>query len=116
VLNGTNVTVYGSNAGATREPGEPYHDGFYGGKSVWWSWTAPSSGTVTLAANTSTVQYPILAVYTGTQLSTLSSVAGTRGNSYYALVSFSAVSGLTYQIALDDYWGYGGNYTLTLSR
>jgi hypothetical protein len=56
--------------------------------------------------------YPILAVYTGAQLSTLSSVASTFGNSQLIL---SAVGGRVYQIEIDDYWGYGGNYTFTLS-
>ena len=49
VITGTNVLVSGSNAGATREAGEPYHAEMTGGASVWWSWTAPSVGTVTIS-------------------------------------------------------------------
>ena len=43
-ITGSSNTVSGSNVGATKESGEPNHDGFAGGKSVWWKWTAPSNG------------------------------------------------------------------------
>src|SRR6266446_9640847 len=43
-ISGTNLLVTGSNIGATGEVGEPMHAGVDGGKSVWWSWTAPFSG------------------------------------------------------------------------
>src|SRR5256885_16260825 len=45
-LSGTNITVTGSNAGASKEAGEPDHAGNPGGKSVWWTWTAPTNGEV----------------------------------------------------------------------
>src|SRR5438046_1937346 len=45
-LSGTNITVTGSNAGASKEAGEPDHAGNAGGKSVWWTWTAPTNGEV----------------------------------------------------------------------
>src|SRR5438045_1081690 len=46
VLSGTDVTATGTNVGATKEAGEPSHAGSAGGASVWWSWTAPSFGSV----------------------------------------------------------------------
>lgn len=38
----------GTNVGATRELGEPYHLQFSqtGGRSVWWNWTAPADGVL----------------------------------------------------------------------
>src|SRR5438094_406222 len=36
------ATVFGSNVGATKEPGELNHGADAGGKSVWWTWTAPT--------------------------------------------------------------------------
>jgi len=33
---------------ATKEPGEPAHAGNDGGASIWYSWTAPSTGNVTI--------------------------------------------------------------------
>ncbi len=41
--------VTGSNATATKESGEPNHGNASGGKSVWWTWTAPSSGLVSVS-------------------------------------------------------------------
>jgi len=40
----TVLPAFGSNAGATKEPGEPNHGNNAGGASVWWSWTAPGTG------------------------------------------------------------------------
>ncbi len=39
--------IDGSNAGATREPGEPRHGGKPGGRSVWVSWLAPAGDNLT---------------------------------------------------------------------
>jgi len=50
-LNGFRITTHASNAGATKEPGEPDHLGNPGGSSVWYTWTAPASGRVTLSTN-----------------------------------------------------------------
>jgi len=48
LLSGSNVTTTNQNLGATLEPGEPLHHGYYGGKSVWWRWTSPGTGFVTI--------------------------------------------------------------------
>ena len=82
-LSGTQVTARSDNAGASLEPGEPVIGGTAGGHSLWWDWTAPFTGKV--AVTTSAVSggisvgssYPTLvAVYTGSGLSSLSLVAG----------------------------------------
>jgi len=39
-LTGTNVTTFGSDAGAGAEPAEPRAAGLLPRKSVWWTWTA----------------------------------------------------------------------------
>src|SRR5687767_3871309 len=46
VLTGTNVFTNSSNVGASKQPGEPSHAGDAGGRSVWWAWTAPFTGSV----------------------------------------------------------------------
>ena len=51
VIPGTNTTVMGSNAAATKESGEPNHAGNLGGSSVWWAWTAPANGEVRLTTD-----------------------------------------------------------------
>ena len=68
------TSTIGSNVNATVELDEPYHDGRFPESSVWWSWVAPSSGTVhvdTFGSDFDTV----LAVYVGTTLSTLTEIA-----------------------------------------
>jgi hypothetical protein len=50
-LAGTRTHIKASNNGATKEPGEPDHDGNPGGSSVWFSWVAPASGRVALSTN-----------------------------------------------------------------
>jgi hypothetical protein len=48
VLIGGAGTAGGDNSAATKEPGEPHHAGNTGGKSVWYYWTAPGSGPMTM--------------------------------------------------------------------
>src|SRR5207249_1904825 len=74
-LSGTHLSnVPGSNVGATAEPGEPFHADEIGQKSVWWTWTAPSSGGLTLTTSGSSID-TLLAVYTGSSVSNLTFVA-----------------------------------------
>src|SRR6266853_2081800 len=50
VISGSSVTATGSNVGATKEAGEPnIISASPGGHSVWWFWTAPASGSVTVS-------------------------------------------------------------------
>lgn len=50
-LSGALLTIHASNAGASKQPGEPNHGGNPGGSSVWYSWKAPVSGSVTISTN-----------------------------------------------------------------
>jgi hypothetical protein len=117
-INGTQVTMYGTSIKATKQTGEPKHAGNQGGKSVWWTWTAPSAGTVTIDTLTSNFD-TLLAVYTGTSVSALTSVASNddikgdaAGNSR---VSFNTVAGRVYQIAVDGWNNTSGAIALHLS-
>ena len=46
-VSGSSGTITGSTVGATAEPGEPAHGG-PGGASIWYVWTAPAAGTLTV--------------------------------------------------------------------
>ncbi len=117
VLTGSSVTVQGNNAFATTEPGEPKIKGNAPFHSLWWGWTAASSGTLSLS--TYATSFPnLLAVYTGSSVSNLTQVAaaisdGQSGNS--AQVTFPVSAGTQYQIAVDGYDGAYGSVELALT-
>jgi len=116
-ITGTNAVVTGSTVGATWESGEPYHAGEFGYNSVWWTWTAPSTGTVTISTAGSTFD-TLLGVYTGSSVSSLTTIASNDDDpdagDFSSTVSFEVVPGETYQIAVDGYDGDTGNVTLSL--
>jgi hypothetical protein len=115
-LTGSAPTVDGTTTGGTREPNEPYHGYSYyaadNTASVWYEWTAPSSGKVTLSRSPASWAQA-LAVYTGDSLGSLSRIA----SDYYDTPSFQAVEGTTYRIAVA---GAGhrpdGGFALTLEH
>jgi hypothetical protein len=117
VLTGTSVTVQGNNTFATTESGEPRIRGFSGNNSLWWSWTATGSGTLSLSTYASS--FPnLLAVYTGSSLSNLTQVAAAvsaneSGNP--AQLIFPVNAGTQYQIAVDGYDGSYGIVELALA-
>jgi hypothetical protein len=116
VISGTSGTTTGSNAGATKETGEPNHAGNAGGHSVWYAWTAPAAGTVTIDTIGSAFD-TILGVYTGTSVSALTVVASNddAGGALQSSVTFTAAAGVTYRIAVDGYAGAAGSIKLNWS-
>jgi RHS repeat-associated protein len=117
-LVGRTGTTSGSNVGATKETGEPNHAGNAGGKSVWWKWTATAGGTVTIDTAGSSFD-TLLAVYTGSAVNALTSIVSNDDVSNKVLtskVSFTAVAGTTYRIAVDGYGGASGSITLNWSQ
>ncbi|MBW4665709.1 MAG: S8 family serine peptidase, partial [Chroococcus sp. CMT-3BRIN-NPC107] len=115
-ISGTLVATTGTNTNATKEPGEANHGGSSGGKSVWWSWTAPKSSSVQITTEGSNFD-TLLGVYTGSSVSGTTLIAGDddSGTGVTSLVTFNAVAGTTYQIAVDGYGGTSGNITLNLN-
>ena len=114
VISGSSGTTTGSNYVATKEVGEPNHAGYPGGASVWFRWTAPSSGTVTFNTFGSSFD-TLLGVYTGTDVSALTQVAANDqtplGN--VSSVTFKATAGTIYRIAVDGWNNQLGIYTLS---
>ena len=112
---GPSVTASGTNVNATKETGEPNHGGNTGGKSVWWNWTAPSSGNVVLDTNGSSFD-TLLGVYTGSVVSALTLVAGDNdsGPNLTSRVTFAATAGVVYRIAVDGTGGAAGTIALNL--
>lgn len=115
--NTTSTTGYNTNA--TKESGEPSHAGSTGTHSVWWKWTAPTAGSMaidTLGSRFDTV----LAVYTGTAVNNLTAIASNDDVSssphiQTSSVTFTAVSGQTYYIAVDGWAGDSAGINLDLN-
>jgi hypothetical protein len=114
-LTGSTTSANGTNVNATKEAGEPNHGGDAGGKSVWWSWMAPSSGTVVIDTNGSSFD-TTLGVYTGTPVNALTPVAGDNngGPNLTSRVSFAVTAGVVYRIAVDGTGGASGTIQLNL--
>src|SRR5205814_3355113 len=74
LIGGELAVFSGTSSNATKEPNEPDHAGRTGGRSVWYTWQAPASGTVELSTYGSTFD-TLLAVYTGASLTNLVEVA-----------------------------------------
>jgi hypothetical protein len=112
-ITGWSNTVTGFNTNATREPGEPNHVGNIGGHSVWWTWTALSSGNVTISTAGSSFN-TLLAIYTGSSVTNLALVTANDndGANSTSLVTFQATAGVTYAIAVDGFTGASGNIVL----
>jgi len=106
------LTLQANNAAATKEPGEPAHAGNSGGKSLWWSWTAPTNGFLNLTTTNSSFD-TLLAVYTGNTVAGLQPVASDAGSP--SIVRFPVVAGTAYQIAVDGKDGASGSVCLSLT-
>ena len=114
-ISGTSGQATGSNVGATKESGEPNHAGNSGGASIWWYWTAPATGQMTIDTFGSSFD-TLLAVYTGSSVGSLTPIASNDvSGSLQSQVTFTAVSGTTYRIAVDGYNGETGDIILNWS-
>jgi len=103
VLPGVAISGAGADTtGATLEPGEP-DPLAVADSSLWWSWTAPSTGAVqidTVDSDFDTVLY----VYTGNSVAALDLVgANDQADANTSRVRIAAVGGATYQIAVSRY-------------
>jgi hypothetical protein len=103
--------------GATKEEGEPNHAGKPGGASIWFAWTAPTTGRARITACGQEPLDTVLAVYTGTTVASLTQVASNDdslhnlGCGRTSSVAFTATQGTTYRVAVDAVNGQGGwNY------
>ncbi len=110
-----NLSLRSSNAGATAEAGEPAHAGLPAAATLWWEWTAPASGNVSLTTAGSAYD-TVLAVYTGTALGALVPVAANDndGGAATSRLAFAASAGTTYQIAVAAKDAVGGLTLLSL--
>jgi len=117
-ISGSEITSTALNVNATEETSEPNHAGNAGGKSVWWSWTAPNSGNVTITTAGSDFD-SILGVYTGNSVFDLTPIASNDNDpngGRTSRVTFDAVTGVDYKIAVDGFDGARGEINLNLTQ
>jgi hypothetical protein len=101
---GVNQSLSGTNVNATKEAGEPTHANNAGGRSVWWAYNAQVSSPVTISTAGSNFD-TLLAVYTGSSVNALALVAQNDdfNNTPQSQLTFQAVAGTTYFIAVDGF-------------
>lgn len=120
VLTGAPLSITASNVGATREAGEPdNHPDEQGETSVWYRWTAPSTGTVILDLCASSFDTNVT-VYTGSTLATLNEVGYNDDGvdacgSAQSYLTVPVSAGTAYRISIDGLAGDTGTIQLKLS-
>ncbi|MDX1950982.1 MAG: SBBP repeat-containing protein [Verrucomicrobiota bacterium] len=110
------VSITTTNENATHELREPAHAGNNGGRSLWWRWVAPSTSKVTVSTAGSAIN-TLLGIYTGPDPANLleiksndNALAGVN----YSELTFEAVAGTEYMIAVDAIFGETGKVQLSL--
>jgi hypothetical protein len=113
VVLATDGTWNGTNVGATVEPGEPEHVILASDASVWFRWTAPLDGFVTVDTFGSDFN-TALAMYTGSDVAALTFVAANNDDAgqQSRMSNVPVIAGVTYSIAVDGYFGDLGLVTL----
>jgi uncharacterized repeat protein (TIGR02543 family) len=117
VIPSNSYTTEANTTYASKQPGEPDPAGNVGGHSLWWTWTAPAIGTVTIDTAASDF-ITLLAIYTGSAINGLTSVVSDNGvyiSTGHASVQFNVSAGTEYRIDLDGYNGEAGTTELSLN-
>ena len=118
-LEGDAPIVTTTNANATRQTGEPLIASSADGRTLWYRWEAPYSGTFQASVYAAAMD-AALGVYTGTSVNALTRIAGTDdsgpdGININPTVNFTATGGTTYHLAVDSIQNTAGEFTLTLT-
>ncbi len=106
-----------TNGNATLETGEPTTvAGAPAGASVWYGWTAPVTGTVTILTGTSDFD-TLLAAYTGSAVNGLTEVASNDdGVGQTSWVTLQASASTLYRIRVDGFAGDVGTINLQIDE
>jgi hypothetical protein len=117
LISSGSISILDKNASATTEALEPTITGDIVSRSVWYSWTAPFTGPVTIDTAGSSFD-TLLGVFTGTALGALTSIAENDDSgvgAYTSKVSFNSIGGIPYVILVGGYNGAGGKIKLTVT-
>lgn len=124
VLSGADATDTVDSSCATVEQDEPQHNNSGGSNtrpeaSIWWTWTAPSDGSVTVDTTASTVSDTVLAAYTGTTIDGLTQIVSnddidSGSANFRSRIDFAVTRGTTYRIVADG-WDVFNRGSITLA-
>lgn len=115
LLTGDQVRVAGANWRTSRELGEPYHAGHFGGRSVWYSWQAPGDGeAVVTPIDGAAISGLLLAAYQGNAVTALQPVAAVATGPERAPLRFAVHAGEHYSLAIDGSFGLTTSFGLDL--
>lgn len=106
-LSGTTGQLTGTLVGATRDATDPSIFGLTLSSSVWYRWTAVSSGSVTFRLSNASFQS-----YIGAYSGTAGDFVLLSNNTVSGSVTFNANAGTTYAILVDRYGGTAGGFSL----
>jgi hypothetical protein len=115
VIQGATGATLGNSTGATKEAGEPAllpgNAGGVGGRSVWFSWTSPVTGTAIFDTQGSGYD-TMLAVSTGNSVGSLSRLGQnddiSTGQTTASRLTFNVTAGVVYQLTVDGFNNGGG--------
>jgi hypothetical protein len=110
-LTGSHIWIDASNYFATPEVGDPLVSSL-GEQTVWWSWVALASETVSVRVVGYYYEPTQFRVFTGSQLTNL--VAVTNISSVGSPFTFNAEPGVEYQIGITTYSYYAARFALRL--
>jgi hypothetical protein len=109
VLSGSKAKSFTNTFGFTREPSEPNHLLSGNTGSAWWRWVAPSTRQYTITTLGTSID-SVLAVYSGDNLATLTTVAfndDAPSGGRHSETTFTAFQGAAYRIAVAGFAGIG---------
>lgn len=112
VLSGYLAQVTNNNQNASIETGEPSITGY---RTLWYSWTAPASGQVTVNVNGSDNFQQVLTVWLGSALPAINLVA--NGSAGTTSLTFPVAAGTVYHICTGSFYSSAGfgNIVVNLS-
>jgi subtilisin family serine protease len=110
--------LYNSDS-ATGETGEPNHAGAgeldSAQNSLWWKWTAPSSGSATISTSGSSFD-TVLAAYSGADVNDLTEIASNDDFSgFLSEITFATLAGRTYYFAVDGFAANTGDVSIIMN-
>ena len=122
-LQGSNfLAIRYGNVAATKQQGEPDHAGNQGGASVWFTWTAPITGSAHFSACEASFR-TLVAIYEGSSLHSLRPVASSDNPASPSCllgngpgeVAFNIDVGVVYRIAVDGFAGATGGFNIEMN-